>query len=120
MTLEEVRSFAQDRFADIIEEIIEPSPEKVRFVLQDGSFVDIRISQRAKNRFDFHWERRHVDGTIYRYDNFPDMKFKRLKTFPHHLHRGKEEVVISAPFRRSLPYAFLDFMEFVRIKLQGD
>ena len=35
---------------------------------------------RLKNRFDFHWERTHIDKTIYRYDNFPDAKFKKIKT----------------------------------------
>ena len=94
--------------------ILEPSPEKVRFVLQDKSFVDIRISQRIRNRFDFHWERRHVDGTIYRYDNFPDTKFKKLSTYPYHFHEKKEAMAKSSPFRMKLPDAFIDFMEFVR------
>ena len=54
MTRQEVRTVAEDRFSDVIAEILEPSPEKVRFLLQDESFVDIRVSRKAKNRFDFH------------------------------------------------------------------
>jgi len=48
MTREEIRNIAEDRFSDIILEILEPSPEKVRFLLQDQSFVDIRVSQKVK------------------------------------------------------------------------
>lgn len=118
MTREEIRDIAEDRFSDIILEILEPSPEKVRFLLRDQSFVDIRVSQKVKNRFDFHWERRHVDGTIYRYDNFPDTKFKRISTFPFHFHEKKEGTVKNSPFRTELPYALIDFMEFVRGKMK--
>jgi hypothetical protein len=114
MKLEELKYLIEDRFLDIVVKILQPSPEKLRLILKDGSFIDIRISQTFKNRFDFHLERRHIDNTIYRYDNFPDLKFKNLKTFPYHFHKKKENKVENSPFRKKLPYAFIDFMEFVR------
>lgn len=114
MTKEEIQRIVEDRFSDTVVEILEPSPEKVRLFLRDASFVDIRVSQKIKNRFDFHWERRHVDGTIYRYDNFPDTKFKKLLTYPYHFHEKKEGVAKNSPFHTKLPYAFIDFMEFVQ------
>jgi len=119
MTKEEARSIGADRFSDVVTEILEPSLEKVRFLLQDQSFVDIRVSQKIKNRFDFHWERRHIDGTIYRYDNFPDKKFKKLSTYPYHLHEKTDASARSSPFRTKLPHALIDFMEFVREKLKS-
>ncbi|KKQ34618.1 MAG: hypothetical protein US50_C0042G0007, partial [Candidatus Nomurabacteria bacterium GW2011_GWB1_37_5] len=82
MTQQEIRYIIEDRFLDIVDEIFEPTAEKVRLALKDKSFIDIRVSRLIKNRFDLHWERSHVDGTIYRYDNFPDIKFKKLKNFP--------------------------------------
>ena len=114
MTREEIRSIAEDRFSDVVVEIFEPSMEKVRFLLRDRSFVDIRVSQRVRNRFDFHWERRHLDGTIYRYDNFPDTKFKKFPSYPYHFHEKQEGTAKSSLFRTKLPYALIDFMEFVR------
>lgn len=42
---------------------IEP---KRRVFLCDGSFVDVWASTRLPGRFGFHWERRHMDGTVYR------------------------------------------------------
>jgi hypothetical protein len=57
MNKEEIRSLIGDRFLDIVISITEPSPDKMRFVLKDKSFVDVRISQKVKRRFDFHWAR---------------------------------------------------------------
>ena len=114
MGLEDLRSIIEDKFLDIVIEILESAPDKLRLILKDGSFIDIRVSQKIKNRFDFHWERRHIDKTIYRYDNFPNTRFKKLKTFPYHFHKKKENKVVESSFGKRLPDAFIDFMEFVR------
>lgn len=113
-SLDDLQFIVEDQFLDIVIEILKPSPDKLRLILEDKSFIDIRLSQKVKNRFDFHWERRHIDQTIYRYDNFPDTRFKRLKTFPYHFHMGKENRVREAQFSKKLPQGFADFMEFVR------
>ena len=114
--LETIEEIVQDSFLDIVADIFRPSEEKLRIVLKDKSFIDARISQTAHNRFDFHWERRHLDKTIFRYDNFPDTRFKHLKSFPDHLHFQKEDTVVESKFRKSLPFAFIDFMKFVKEK----
>jgi hypothetical protein len=118
MKLEELKSIIEDSFLDIVIEILEPSPEKLRLILRDGSFIDIRVSQKIKNRFDFHWERRHIDKTIYRYDNFPNTCFRSIETFPYHFHVKREGRVEKSPFRKKLPGALIDFMEFVRKKMK--
>ena len=114
MTLKEIRFIIEDQFLDIVIEILEPSPEKLRLILKDKSFIDLRVSQKIKNRFDFHWERRNINGTIYRYDNFPNTKFRKFKTFPYHFHKKREDKVVESPFGKKLPVALTDFMEFVR------
>jgi hypothetical protein len=81
MTLKGLRFIVEDQFLDIVINILEPFSDKLRLILKDRGFIDIRISQKIKNRFDFHWERRHLDKIIYRYDNFPNTKFKNLKLF---------------------------------------
>lgn len=118
MTIQDLQSIVQDRFLDIVVDILSPSPEKLRLIFKDKSFADLRSSRKIKNRFDFHWERQHLDGTIYRYDNFPDVRYKRLKTFPFHFHNGAESKVSPNPFSNKLPQGFIDFMEFVRKKLK--
>ena len=114
MKIQEAQIIIEDQFLDIVIEILKPSPEKIRLILKDKSFIDIRLSRNIENRFDFHWERTHIDNAIYRYDNFPDNKFKKLKTFPFHFHFQKENKVVASPFAKTLPKAFVDFMEFVR------
>lgn len=114
MSLKDLRAIIEDQFLDIVLEILDPSPDKLRLILKDGGFIDIRVSQKIKNRFDFHWEKRHLKKAIYRYDNFPNTRFKSIKTFPYHFHKKKENNVVASPFRKKLPGAFIDFMEFVR------
>jgi len=117
MKLQEAQIIIEDQFLDIVIEIFKPSPEKLRLILKDKSFVDIRLSQNVKNRFDFHWERVHINNTIYRYDNFPDIKFKKIKTFPFHFHQKTEFKVVASPFSKNLPKALIDFMAFIRREL---
>lgn len=56
---------ALTEFPDIVvdTEIIK---EKLKLHLIDRSFIDVRISCRSLGRYATHWERRHLDGTIYR------------------------------------------------------
>jgi hypothetical protein len=37
--------------------------------LVDGSYLDVWFSRKFPGRYAYHWERRHVDGSIYRHDN---------------------------------------------------
>ncbi|PIS39348.1 MAG: hypothetical protein COT33_02525 [Candidatus Nealsonbacteria bacterium CG08_land_8_20_14_0_20_38_20] len=115
-----LQEIIEDEFLDIVKNILKPSEEKLRVVLNDKSFIDIRLSQKVKNRFDFHWERRHINGTIFRYDNFPDIRFKHLKSFPEHFHYQKDNKVIEAKFRKSPKQGFKDFMNFVRSYLKKE
>lgn len=112
--LDNFKQIIENEFLDIVESILRPSEEKLRVILIDKSFIDIRISQKVKNRFDFHWERRHIDGKIFRYDNFPDIHFKNLKSFPEHFHYEKENKVVESKFRKSPELGFKDFMNFAQ------
>jgi len=114
LSLEKISSIAQEQFLDIIEEMLYPTENKLRIILIDKSFIDIFISEKLKGVFSFHWERRHRDDTIYRYDNYPDSNWEKIKTFPYHFHKQKENIVIESPFSKHLPESFIDFMEFSR------
>lgn len=55
-------------FADIVEgtTVIEG---KLRILLKDESFIDVWLSAKKKGVYAYHWERKNIDGTIYRYNN---------------------------------------------------
>jgi len=77
-------------FPDVVvgTEIIEG---KLRIFIADKSFVDIWFSEKRKGVYAYHWERRMIDGTIYRHNNLPDREARNLDTFPKHFHDETEE-----------------------------
>jgi hypothetical protein len=70
-SLDALSRIAEIEFADIVVQT-DLIGSKLRVLLTDGSYVDVWSSRKLVGRFGFHWERRHLDGGIYRYDNFPD------------------------------------------------
>ena len=93
--------------------------EKLRLFLKDTSYVDVWLSRTLQDRFGFHWERRHLDDTFYRYDNFPDTAWHDVKTYPRHFHNGSQNAVEPAPFSEDLTEGFRDFLHFVADKLKA-
>lgn len=111
--LEKLQRIAEVEFASIVSQT-DLLGVKLRVLLTDNSYVDVWASRKLPGRFGMHWERRHLDGHIYRYDNFPDTDWAAVSTFPFHFHNGDQESVIAAPFATSLEQGFRDFMAFVR------
>lgn len=96
---------------------------RLRIYLIDKSFIDFYFTTRtAIRRFSIHWERIHIDKTIYRLDNTPDKKWKEVDTFPLHFHDKKYVSVTIPPFdlkqKTSLENAFRNFLRFVEEKLE--
>ncbi len=92
---------------------------KLRVVLRDNSFIDFWWSEKIPGRFAHHWERRHVDGTIYRHDNMPHPRWHYVKTYPQHFHNGAPDAVEESSLPSSPPEAALrQFLEFARQKLK--
>jgi hypothetical protein len=50
--------------------------------------VEIWISE---NKYSYHWERRMINGKMYRQDNAPH--HEEINTFPKHFHQGTEDNV---------------------------
>jgi len=69
--VERLREIAEVEFADIVAEASIPGINELRIILSDGSFVDVWFSLKLHGRYSFHWERRAIDGTIFRHDNAP-------------------------------------------------
>ncbi len=117
-SLEIIRRIAEIEFEQVVSfsEII---GKKLRLYLTDRSFIDIYISQTIKNRFAFHWEREHLDGEIFRFDNYPDVKWKKVKSFPYHFHNGDRAKVTATDFSQEIIGGFRDFMRFVQRKIKS-
>jgi hypothetical protein len=117
-TPEDLARIAEVEFADIVDST-EILGTKMRIVLVEGGFVDVWLSRKLEGRFGFHWEH-EATGRSYRYDNFPNTKWKHVSTYPYHFHNGSQDnVVDSSRFGRDIMDGFRDFMRWVRLKL-GD
>ena len=85
--LDGLKRIAGVEFASIVKDTIRMD-FKLRVILLDNSFADIFLSEKLPDKFGFHWERMDLVGTIYRYDNVPDQRWKNLVTFPYHFHKS--------------------------------
>ena len=111
--LDRLRRIAEVEFASVVVQT-NVLGSKLRVLLTDTSYVDAWASRKLSGRFGFHWERRHLDGRIYRYDNFPDTNWSGVSTFPFHFHDGDQNTVVAAPFAPILEQGFREFMAFVQ------
>ncbi len=100
-------------FADIVEgtTVIEG---KLRILLKDESFIDVWLSAKKKGVYAYHWERKNIDGTIYRYNNLPDKEAKKLQTYPKHFHNKTQENVIESDLSDNPEEAIKIVLEFAR------
>lgn len=103
----------ESQFPDIITAWIIKS-NKLRLFIIDGSYMDVWFSVTLANRFAYHWERRLVDGSIYRLDNRPHQELISLSGYPVHFHNGVDSVVEESTFSIDLEAAFIEFLEMVR------
>ncbi len=88
---------------------------KLRIYLLDGSFIDVWYS--SKGDYSFHWERRFINGSLYRHDNAPHARWRHILTFPKHFHNGQEDNAESSFISDSPEEALREFLDFVREKL---
>lgn len=109
-----LKEIAEKEFSDIILDIVEID-YKIRIFLIDKSFIDVNVSLKIEGRFSFHWECKN--GEIYRYDNFPDKKARKLKSFPFHFHKGSNNNIEENIFNENLEDGFIDFLNFVKEKI---
>jgi hypothetical protein len=112
-----LQEIAETEFADIVIEALIPDLNQIRILLRDGSFVDVWFSLKLANRYSYHWERRAVDGTIYRHDNAPHLRWRSIATFPKHFHDGSELTVIESYLSEQPEEALREFFTFARTKL---
>ena len=115
-SFESLARIAEIEFSEIVSDSA-PMGEKLRLLLNDTSYI--WLSRTLQDRFGFHWERRHLDGTFYRYDNFPDTEWRAVSAYPRHFHNGSQDAVESAFFSSDLTEGFRNFLRFAAAKLRG-
>ena len=69
---------------------------KLRIELIDESYMDFWWSTQFVGRYAYHWERTHIDGTIFRHDNIPHLRWRNTATFPKHFHSADRQTVIDS------------------------
>ncbi|MCX6649749.1 MAG: DUF6516 family protein [Candidatus Bathyarchaeota archaeon] len=117
--LSAMRETALDGYPDIVTDATihrKPSGtiEKLRLLLVDDTFLDVWLS--PSGRYSYHWERRGVNGTIYRYDNAPHKRGGK-RAFPH-FHDGSEENVAERRLVEDPLMAFESILGVVRTKIR--
>ena len=90
--------------------------ESARVYLVDGSFIEVWLyrSGDLMKRYAFHWERRHVDGKMFRHDNAPHLRWRDVGTFPKHFHHEAESNVIESHVPNDPLSATKYFLDFAR------
>jgi hypothetical protein len=112
--IERLREIAEVEFTDIVVEATIPDINELRIILTDGSFVDVWCSLKLQGRYSFHWERRALDGKIYRHDNSPHKRWESVATFPRHFHDGSKTNGSESHLSEIPEEALREFLSFVR------
>jgi hypothetical protein len=115
--VERLRELAELEFVDIVVEGFIPDINELRLILIDGSVVDVWLSLKLAGRYSYHWERRAIDGTIYRHDNAPHKRWQWVATFPKHVHNGSETNVAESHLSEAPEEALREFLTFVRSRI---
>lgn len=89
------------------------SPNKLRFIFTDASFLDVWLS--TDNDYAYHWERRRQCGQMYRWDNAPH--HPHVSTFPAHFHMGDELSLVESHLATKPERALREILTFVRRNL---
>lgn len=115
---EKFARIAEVEFSDIVLST-QDLGHKLRIYLKDKTFIDFFYTTKLRiQRFSVHWEKTHLDKSIYRLDNTPDKKWKRVNSFPIHFHNKTYNQVETVPFsvdkKISLENVFRRFLSFVQ------
>jgi len=87
-------------------------PQKLRIFIIDGTILDVWLAQSGK--YSYHWDRRNIQKGIYRFDNAPHKKWKKIKSYPHHLHFKSEEKVIESNISKKFDEALMEVLNFIQ------
>ena len=108
-----LRRRAESQFPDVVTSTAIVG-NKLRIELIDGSYMDLWWSTQFIGRYAYHWERTHIDGTIYRHDNIPHLRWRTARTFPKHFHAGDQQTVTDSHISEDPEIGMIEFLSFAR------
>jgi hypothetical protein len=117
---EKLKDIAEVEFSDIVKDVILTDINGLRIVLMDGSFIDVWFSLKLEGRYSYHWERKFIDGSIYRHNNAPHQRWKDISTFPKHFHEGSEDTVVPSYISDNPEPALREFLSFASKHIVGN
>ena len=114
MNINKLHTIVLEEYSNIVESVLIKDSNELRIIVIDSSYIDVWFSPLNTGKYSYHWERKAIDGTIYRHDNTPHLKWKFLRTFPKHFHK-KTENNVKESYLNDLPEnAIREVMNFVR------
>jgi len=114
--LESLRRIAETEFLSVVRSTTIVR-DKLRVVLVEDSYIDFWWSTQIPGRYAHHWERRHVDGTVYRHDNMPHPQWQGVASFPKHFHVEDQQTVTESALADDPEQAVRQFLTFVADKI---
>lgn len=111
-----LKEIAEVEFSDIVVLVL-TDLNTIRIVFIDESYCDIWFSLKLVGRYSYHWERTLIDGTIYRHDNAPHLRWKAVGTFPKHFHNSCEYSVEESLLPVDISEAIRYFLSFISDKI---
>jgi hypothetical protein len=115
-----LREIAEVEFSDIVAEVLILDINELRVILTDSSFIDVWFSLKLHGRYSYHWERKAIDGKIFRHDNAPHKRWELIPTFPCHFHKGSETNVEESRISELPDVAMREFLSFARGVILGE
>jgi len=118
--LEKLKDIIEIEFGEIVEDVVLTDINELRIALTDGSFIDVWSSLKLEGRYSYHWERKFIDGTIYRHDNAPHQRWRGVSTFPKHFQDGSEDIVVSSHISDNPEAALKEFLSFASERIKKE
>lgn len=119
MDMNNLKQIAEIEFEEIVRQV-EVGFNRMRIILYDTSFIDVWYSANVEGRYSYHWERRGINGSIYRHNNAPHQRWKDISTFPKHFHYKSESNVVKSNINDNPEEAIKEFLTFVQQIIKGD
>lgn len=117
--ISKLQTIVINNYSDIVNKIDVIQINQLRIYLIDNSYLDIWFSLKLNNRYSYHWERKNIDGAIYRHDNAPHLKWRDILTFPKHFHNKTEDNVEESHISDIPKKATKEMMNFIKVKLEN-
>jgi hypothetical protein len=112
----EVSEMVINNYGNIVTDIVELEINSFRILLIDESYLHVWHSLKLEDKYSYHWERKGIDNTVYRHDNAPHLKWKKILTFPKHFHNRTEENVEESYISDVPIEAIFEFLDFIQKK----